>query len=318
MIFSFAICFMVSCFFIQKTEAFGIVYPDFDSSMLRQTLDSSEKVMKRKKLYSDLSSKYVNLFREIYERNIVEASESTSIDINRIPRIIHQICLGTTVPLKFQESIESWMRLNNWEYKLWTDEKVKEMRMFNRDLYDKETNAEEKSNILRLEILAQHGGLYVDMDYECLNSEIFEELHRNFDFYIGFNPVEHGKIGKFNVFKASNAIIGAVPNHPLVQDLLINLQSSYLAYKGYTPVEKTGSAYCTRIICQYAAVENELKGTPVFRNIYLPTTFFYFLTDADDVENNPLCMESNFLPETASIHYFKGSLMKKKQREREI
>lgn len=313
--FRFVFFFTILLVVASKRDVFGMLYPDFETSMLRETLDFSEKVMNRKKLYRECNSKYVNLFRQIYEKNSSEANESLQKKSYRIPRIIHHICLAVPVSLKFRESIESWTRLNGWEYKLWTDENVKDLQMYNQDLYNNTTNYEEKSNILRLEILSRFGGIYVDMKYECFNPEIFEELHRNFDFYIGFEPIEYGKINRFNIFKVSNAIIGSVPYHPLIQDLIINIKASCLAYRSYSPAERTGPAYCTRVICQYVEAENKIEGSLVFRNIYLPTTFFYFLTDIDDIENSRFCIEPTFLPEIASLHYFKGSLMKKKDKQ---
>jgi mannosyltransferase OCH1-like enzyme len=310
---------MRSCFFYSLLSAslfltgyaIEMIYPDFESSMLRETIDSSEKIMKKKKLYLERNPVYVNLFHEFYDKAVLEAVQS-EVTHARIPKIIHQICLDSRVSLKFRDSIESWMRLEGWEYRLWTEEKIKQLKMYNQDLYESCKNPIEKSDMARLEILSKFGGVFVDMNYECVNPQIFEELHQKFDFYIGFNPVEHGKI---NMFQVSNAIIGSVPFHPLVQDLIINLKSSYLAYKNYSPAEKTGSAYYTRVICQYAAVEKTLQGPPIFRNIYLPATFFYFLTELDDVEQLSLFMEENFPAEIASVHHFKVKSVKKRDGE---
>ena len=89
-----------------------------------------------------------------------------------IPKIIHQIWLG---PKKRpQWCLDSWSQeyiQNNpdWEYKLWTDVEVKELKLLNRELYDKEPTMRGKSDILRYELLYKYGGIYIDADSLSIN-----------------------------------------------------------------------------------------------------------------------------------------------------
>ncbi len=187
---------------------------------------------------------------------------------------------------------------------LWTDKEVARFRMRNRDLYEMSANWGEKADILRLEILYKYGGLYVDTDFECINPELFDRFHKSFDFYIGFEALEHGFIGKFNMFKMCNALIAAIPEHPLMNDLIDNMRANYYAYRNHTgPIGTTGPSYLSRIICEY--VECNLDNC---RNIYLPTTFFYPFS-AIDVEHYQLNSEDclPFFPETLGIHYWNMS-----------
>lgn len=110
------------------------------------------------------------------------------------------------------------------------------------------------------------------------------------------------------MFKICNAIMGAIPRHPLIQEMVINLKASYLAYQCCGVVERTGPAYYTRIICEYAASEYMLDGPIVFRTMYLPSTFFYLFTGKDFIENNASFIESKLLPETAGHHYWDESI----------
>ena len=59
---------------------------------------------------------------------------------------------------------------SNWTLKLWTDENIKDLNFDNRDIFDKADNYGMKSDILRYEILYREGGIYIDIDYECLQS----------------------------------------------------------------------------------------------------------------------------------------------------
>jgi mannosyltransferase OCH1-like enzyme len=199
--------------------------------------------------------------------------------------------------------MDSW-RHEGWEYKLWTDEEIAKLDMRNRALYDQSENFGEKSDIVRLEILYQYGGLYVDTDFECINIDIFDELHRGFDFYIGFEPLEHGFTNKFNMNKFCNALIASAAGHPLLHDLIENIRANYLAYRRCcSAIQKTGPSYLTRIICEF-----ETAGTHDKRNIYLPCTFFYPINEPEIRKASDFQL---WIPnETAGIHYWFGSWTK--------
>src|SRR5437867_4300593 len=126
-----------------------------------------------------------------------------------IPLIIHQIWLGSPVPEQFKPLQETIIEHHaGWEYVLWTDERVKELTLHNQELFDRATNFGEKSDILRYELLYQFGGLYLDIDIACVKS--LEDLHRTYDFYIGWQPDDtgHKQLG--------TGVIGCRPGHWLL------------------------------------------------------------------------------------------------------
>jgi len=58
-----------------------------------------------------------------------------------------------------------------WGYRLWRDQDVEEMGLVNVKLYRRFCNIgryDGASDVVRAEILARHGGIYVDADSECL------------------------------------------------------------------------------------------------------------------------------------------------------
>lgn len=300
----------VACFLCINSLCNGaIMYPDFDESMLRKGFGLErthpEFDLFNHNFYAARNQDLVKFFRSMYYQNIEAAKEDRSS--LRIPRIIHQIWLGSPVPEMFRDWMASWMNLSGWEYKLWTEKEISELSLYNKTLYDSSSNFGEKSDIVRLEILAQFGGVYVDVDLECLDSQIFEELHHSFDFYIGFEPLEHGFVYKFNMFKVCNAILAAVPHHPLIQDLIENMKANYMAYKRCcNAVQKTGPSYYTRILC-----EHELSKAHSNRNMYLPCSFFYPISEPETryflQHPEEAVMIGN---ETAGFHYWFGSWYK--------
>ncbi|MES2345182.1 MAG: glycosyltransferase, partial [Chlamydiota bacterium] len=234
----------------------GIVYPDFKTSMLRVKSDqdySDPQFVRREKLYAQRNAKLKKLFCDIYEKNHVAAKKNWKTSDVRIPRMVHQIWLGPKpIPEMCLVWMQTWTQLNGWAYKLWTDKEAAEIFMHNRDLFDAAENYAEKADILRLEVLLQFGGVYADVDYECLRPDIFDELNKSYDFYIGFEPLEHGHTARFNMFHICNALMASVAQHPLLQDVVTNLRANYYAYKNVAGVfEKTGPSYLTRMICSY-------------------------------------------------------------------
>ena len=291
--------------FSTKVEA-QLNYPNFDKSMLREGFSheqvSEEFNEKNRKMFVERNQDLVSLFRNNYEKNIQLAKEDQ--EHVRIPKIIHQIWLGSDVPEVFNKWMSTWASLEGWEYHLWTDEKVKNLKLHNQSVYNQSTNYGEKSDILRLELLSRFGGVYVDVDFECLKPDLFDELHRSFDFYIGFEPLEHGFVQKFNMFKVCNAIIASTPSHPLIQDLITNLKANYYAYyKNCSVIQRTGPSYLTRMIC-----EHEMAGLHAKRNMYLPCTFFYPTSEQETryyLEHPEMPCEVG--AETAGFHYWFGS-----------
>lgn len=284
-----------------------INYPDFDQSMLRVNFEmeniDKEFNQKNLKFYKERNQNLLSFFKKLYQERSKEALDDLNQEA-KIPKIVHQIWLGSSVPEVYKKWMKTWSELAGFEYYLWTDEEVKDFKMYNRDLFDATSNLGEKSDILRLEILRKYGGVYVDLDYECLKPEVFNELHRGYDFYIGFEPLEHGFTHKFNMIKVCNAIIGSSPYHPLIEDLITNLKANFLAYqKCCTAIQKTGPSYLTRIIC-----EHELLGFHAKRNIYLPCSFFYTTSEPETrylfahPETPAVIAE-----ETAGFHYWYGS-----------
>jgi inositol phosphorylceramide mannosyltransferase catalytic subunit len=86
-----------------------------------------------------------------------------------IPRTFHHIWLGPDpLPDDHRPWIESWKRHHpQWEFRLWTEENLPENPV-RPEVLDRLRAPVERADILRLEILYQHGGVYLDTDLECL------------------------------------------------------------------------------------------------------------------------------------------------------
>ena len=120
-----------------------------------------------------LDPNYWNSIATLYEHWLSTHTQS-SLDLaaKKIPKIIHQIWLGSNLPpASFQQFANSWKIHNpKCKYFLWTDGNIGKLNLRNQSLFDSLKNYGAKSDVLRYEILQQYGGVYVDVDFECLGT----------------------------------------------------------------------------------------------------------------------------------------------------
>lgn len=92
-----------------------------------------------------------------------------------IPRVIHQIWIG---PKKRPwHWMRTWPSLNpGFRYELWDDDRCASVKWQNDDLIRQIPEWAGKADLLRYEILLNHGGIFIDADAECvkpLEEEVF-------------------------------------------------------------------------------------------------------------------------------------------------
>ena len=199
----------------------GWHYVPFEESMAKVGNHYEEFMRKGRKRFRHINFGMRNIevfyfFRDLYEKNKKLICENKKQ--GNIPKIIHQIWLGSELPERYKNLAEGWKKYHpDWEYRLWTDKDVETFDMHNRDLFEKTTNYGGKSDIWRCEILYQHGGLYIDTDFECLKN--FDMLNENFEFYCGVEPLAVKII-------LGNAIIASIPGHPILKRYLEQMRSN--------------------------------------------------------------------------------------------
>jgi mannosyltransferase OCH1-like enzyme len=89
-----------------------------------------------------------------------------------IPRMIHQMWIGPKPAPS--EMIQTWINLNpGWTHILWTESLIKQKYpsgFKNQKHIDEHETYNGKCDIMRYEILFDHGGFFIDADAICLNS----------------------------------------------------------------------------------------------------------------------------------------------------
>jgi hypothetical protein len=124
----------------------------------------------------------------------------------RIPRVIHRIWLGPEpMPEEHVAFGETWREHHpRWEQRLWTDAELGSLGI-PAEALSRAPDRSQLSELGRYHLLALHGGVYIDTDFECLRS--IEPLLGGLDAFAGFEMT--GTI--------SCAMIGCVPNHPALR-----------------------------------------------------------------------------------------------------
>ena len=95
-----------------------------------------------------------------------------------IPKIIHRIWLGNDpMPDSYIRFGKTWEKHHpGWIIKLWRDPEELPFKMRLHNIYKKATSRGKgtvwsaKSNFMRLEIIYNLGGIYIDTDFECIKS----------------------------------------------------------------------------------------------------------------------------------------------------
>ena len=249
---------------------------DFDTSMGKGTPGYNKKF--RDTYYRN----ELDYFRNLYEKNnLTKAIYSEEI---KIPRIIHQIWIGDEdIPETYVRFKESVLKHHpNWKYKLWTNEDVKTLRLYNQEFYDQAEEIVEKANILRYEILNQFGGIYLDIDFECLKS--LEPLIHYYDFFTGLQPVD-------SHYMLNNALIACSPHHPIIWKCIETIKDHM---HESTRFYRNGVGHFSRT---FTAVAHEVAGV----SIAFPTTYFYPLHIKYDSKKSIInCLR----PESFAVHYW--------------
>ena len=145
------------------------------------------------------------------------ASLDPQVSMAPIPRIIHQTWKTEYIPYDIYDRrwVESWTRYHpDWLTVLWTDARLRELGRACypafEAMYAEDVPGIYLADFGRYMVLHHFGGLYVDLDYECLRSlEPLLEGHRFVTCYAGDTCLE-----------LNNALIAAVPGHPLTLDYM--------------------------------------------------------------------------------------------------
>jgi len=154
-----------------------------------------------------------------------------------IPRVFHQIWLGDKpLPEQFKRWADGWLSTNpGWRMQWWTDRHLPEMT--NRKEFEAANRMAAKSDILRYEIIARYGGIYVDSDFEPLRP--IETI------LAGVQSFQADELDD----RPCNALIGCVAGDPFYTEVVQAIPDSIR--RGGDIVSTTGPGLLKRVIAEY-------------------------------------------------------------------
>ena len=171
-----------------------------------------------------------------------------------IPRIIHQTWKNESLPRSLKRFQKTWREHHrDWEYRLWTDA---DNRVFLQAHYEwfmpvYETYPEKIMQVdaVRYFILHHFGGVYADLDLECLRS--IDSLLEDKQLILGCEPPQH--LAEHGVAEGGrilcNAFMASVPDHPFWEHVMQVLPARS---DEVSPLSATGPFFLTKAYEAYA------------------------------------------------------------------
>lgn len=168
-----------------------------------------------------------------------------------IPKIIHQSWKTKDISKAYDPRwIESWKRnFPDWEYRLWTDEDnlnlVKTVHPSMLKTYTSYDLDIKRADSVRYLYMYHIGGLYVDLDFECLksfehlldNGIVLGSIDESYDYFT--EDVASGRI--------PNALMASEPGHPFWKFAIEQLAGK----ERHAVYDATGPVFLTRCIMDY-------------------------------------------------------------------
>jgi len=180
----------------------------------------------------------------------------------KIPKIIHQIYFDPSgVPENLLILSQTWEDKHpDWEYRFWNERSIGQFMESNYQelipLFHSFPLDVQRWDFVRYLILYRFGGLYVDLDYECI--EPLDTLLWNTSCCMGLEPSSHA-IYKSMPFIIGNALMASVPKHEFINQIIKNISSECgenYEYKARKVLETTGSFMINRVYNAYEKKED--------------------------------------------------------------
>ncbi len=263
------------------------------------------------------SMQHMQFFKQLYEKNNPTQIQPQSYP--KIPKILHHIWLGSKLPDEFMQFYQSWIDVHpDWRFIFWTDDArnydkgvvlnsfadletelakldsqffvidVKNLAFDNRIFFDSAINYGEKSDILKWEVVYRFGGVYVDIDFECLKP--LDVLNHIYDFYTGIQPLDT------NIVQLGAALFAAIAYHPILAYCVKTIKDHQ-----HIPhvVAKTGPIHFTRSFLHAADRAGCI-------DIALPASYFYPCSYEQRNQDTFVWYKQ----ESFAIHHWAGSWLK--------
>lgn len=224
-------------------------------------------------------------------RDRYNAIQTRGIGNQQIPKIVHQIWLGKEMPqLEKQLTAQVKNQLgSDWEYMLWTDTDIHNIKSLNTELFFNTPNFGQRSDLLRYAILNDIGGVYMDTDF-ILYRDINELLDLEFICGVAYD----------NYPSLFNGLICSIPNSTLTKSLLV-MDRELMYNDGMALMDSTGPFFLTRKVFSHIVDNDNI--------LVLPNSFFYPFPNFDRSRQQGNDYKNYITPTTFCCHMWSSSWM---------
>ena len=248
---------------------------------------------------------------------------SNKTNTTHIPRIIHMTCKDKhNLSDFYEQNYNSWKRYNEkdgWEIRLYDDNDL--MEFFEKHYPDVYKNIISTYNkiiyrvdIFKILVLNKIGGVYVDMDVECLKP--IDELiqNKNNRIILGYGPYEHNN-GQYKGMKLIEcAIMMSEPNHLFWNKYVIPSLKPQTQCKG-NAVACTGPVFITRNVEKYNKENTNTNANNTGDIKVMEPVYFYPVNNQmktrvpDNLikKTQDMLNTHTFPKESYCVHYFDGA-----------
>lgn len=181
-----------------------------------------------------------------------------------IPKLLHQTWKTEDIPPEWARYAASWRAMHpGWEYRLWTDEANRAFVAAHYPaflpVYDGYSYGIQRADAVRYCLLHHFGGVYVDLDIECLQP--IDALIEGQAFVGVLEPAVQGeRFGKPSLL--SNAFIASRPGHPLLNAVIAFMAAQARPALTHLDVlESTGPLMLDAVFRAYAGHDIEVLPT---------------------------------------------------------
>jgi len=317
-----------SCF-SEKTETNPYKNPKKFNILAKNLYVEFETSMRSKKYQHKITNNNANLFSFFKHRYEINSFNTvTPRQHNTIPKIFHYIWLGAKLPDEYRPFLATWLEKHpDWRFIFWVDNPenydlgtvktwsfddlqnhlknrsqgkrlvldVKNLIFDNRIFFDTTKNYGQRSDILKWEVVYRFGGVYIDVDFECIKP--LDILNYMYDFYTGIQPLDT------SFLQLGAALFAARPGHPILKHCVESIKDDW--HKKQIIVS-TGPLHFTKSF--YAAI-----GKHGLVDVALPASYFY----PCGYDEKKLPEEQWLQAESFAVHHWAGSWLKPEGWEQE-
>lgn len=243
---------------------------------------------------------------------------------NKIPKIIHQTWKNNDIPDFLKDFQSSWKKYNpNYEYRFWTDQDIdtfiKTKHKWFYPIFRGYNANIKRVDAFRYFLLYEFGGLYVDLDFECLKS--FDSLMEKEKCFFGSEPPKHVKKWKVSGLLPCNALMASIPKHPFWNFVCHQLTKTA---KDNNIVKSTGPVFLRK--CYYNWINkieyknNNNMHIKCYNHKYfypsIDIVYFYKKNPEKFSNENSKRLNNLYYDETFAVHHWSATYSSLKNKKR--